>query len=292
MKKLIKKCLYIFFCVALVLVVMKKQQWGFFQEIYTVNTVKSELLLIGHAGGSLEIEDGSKKKITNAKEAFYQNYQKGLRYFEGDLVYTSDFKIVLRHRWGTYLYDFLGQKQPVTTIENKAISYNELMNNHLFGKYESMDIGGLIVFLKEHPDAYFITDIKDDSMEILSELVEIVNEESILKRIIPQIYSLSEYNEVRTIYKFPEIYLTLYNSPDSNEEILEFIKKNPLGAVVCGSDIFEKRKELIPEVHKKGIAFYVHTINSLEELKIYEKYLIDGVYTDTLREQNNKIINK
>lgn len=292
MKKVLKVFPYIALVLLVILVVMKKQEWGFYQESYTINTPKSDLLLIGHAGGSLELGDRSQKSVTNAKEAFYQNYKEGIRYFEGDLVYTSDKKIVLRHRWGYYLYDLLGQSLPTTTEKDAPLTYSELMSNPLFGKYESMDLKDLNKFLQEHPDAYFITDIKDDSMEILAEIVETIKDKSILNRIIPQIYSLSEYDAVTTIYEFPSIYLTLYNSPDSNEEILEFIKKNKIGALICGIDIFEKRKELIPKVHKEGIPFYVHTINSIEELKIYKEQSVDGIYTDTLREQKNKIINK
>lgn len=121
-------------------------------------------------------------------------------------------------------------------------------------------------------------------MQLLKELVKKVDSPDILNRIIPQIYSLSEYELVRNIYEFPEIYLTLYKSSDSNEEVIQFIDQHPLGAIVCATDIFEKRKEVIVAANKKEVPVYIHTINSMEELKKYENYEIDGIYTDFLRE--------
>lgn len=142
-----------------VMVTMKKYEIGFYGDRYTVNTRDSELLLIGHAGGSLQLADGSQRNVTNTKEAFYQNYKEGLRYFEGDLVYTSDGKIVLRHGWGDYLYDLLGQNKPKKTKKNEPISYKELMDNPIYGEYTSMDIESLVDFMQLNEDVYFIESV-------------------------------------------------------------------------------------------------------------------------------------
>ena len=50
--------------------------------------------LISHAGGG--IETGT---YSNAREAFDLHYQEGHRYFEADLSWTSDGRLVLVHDW-------------------------------------------------------------------------------------------------------------------------------------------------------------------------------------------------
>lgn len=258
---------------------------------YQENSEESDFSLVGHAGGSLNVEKDKHAKVTNAKEAFEQNYDQGLRLFEVDLVFTEDGELIARHDWKSYLYEkFLGQKDIYKN--NQPLSYKEVMSMPIHTKYHSIDLKGLLDFLSSHKDASLIIDSKIETKGDLEKVYKKIvmeaqerGEEALLERIIPQIYATTQYESLKAIYPFSKIILTLYKSTETREVIGKFLESNhPLFALTMSETEFKKYEDLRNIAHKEGIKIFVHTIDSLQNLEIYKNRGADGIYTNTIRQ--------
>lgn len=80
-------------------------------------------MMIAHAGG-----DVKGKKLTNSYQALYKNIEKGYVYFEVDLEWTLDNKLVLIHDWDYTLYRLYCLNDQIATY-GKAKSSNPASNN-------------------------------------------------------------------------------------------------------------------------------------------------------------------
>lgn len=259
----------------------------FLTPSYKVNNLNSEFALIAHAGGSLNIGNRTYASVTNTREAFEQSYGRGLRLFEVDLLFTTDGKLVAKHGWDNTMF---GTK--FSDKSGQSLTYKEVMSHPVYGKFHSIDTQGLISFLEKHPDAFLITDAKpsDDSnvykvhQAIINEAKK-MNNEHVLQRIIPQIYATNQYKNIKAMYPFPQILLTLYAARESEEKIQKFIENEPeLLGIVISDEIFKQRKKLVNAAQAKNKKVFVHTIDNIERLKWYQKQGIDGVYTNHIKE--------
>lgn len=310
MKKVIKTLVIMGFISALVIgFVCNYLQVGWFAEEFKINEASANEtpLLIAHAGGLLQTgrtqladlkDDVKYHRATNAKEAFELSYKQGLRYFEGDLVFTTDNRLILRHGWGDYLYDLSGQEKPTDLVTNTNRSYADITERLMFDTKHVMTGEGIVDFLAEHTDARFILDIKaEDSdgnllyQEVLEELQRIAgNDASIMERFIPQAYSLADLDLIHDFFAFPEVWLTLYRYGGTNEAVLANIKNGRITAVVCGHDIYDKRKDLLNAVKKSGTPIFINTINQLDTFNAYIADGVSGVYTDGIRQTEDGFI--
>lgn len=241
--------------------------------------------LVAHAGGTIR-EKEYNTFYTNSLEALQQNYGLGHRLFEMDFYLTSDRKLAAVHDWHQF-----GNKDGV------ALSSEEWKNFQAYGspetpsRFTTMLIGDVLDQLVINSDMVLITDTK--SMEIpkedtVTQFEEIVTEaknrdESLLDRVIPQIYNQEMYQEITEIYPFQHIIYTLYASPDSSEEVLDFISKHEeIEAVTAPIGDSRVTPEFIEAIHKLGKRVYVHTIHTYDDLTKFAKDNIDGFYTGLL----------
>lgn len=218
--------------------------------------------LIAHAGGDI-----NGLKLTNSRQALDQSYSEGFRYFEVDISKTSDGVPFLVHDWdyGKTLIKKQNVPHPPAFKDVKGIkTFPELL-----------DLKKLAKWLRKHKDAYIITDIKDNNLEILRLIRK--KYPSLYRQIIPQIYKFDEYEQVRSM-GYSSIILTLYRMNVSDDEVISFCYKNKLFGLTMSSaratSDFLKRCTLL------DIPVYVHTINDID---LYSKYRSDGahgVYTD------------
>ena len=105
---------------------------------------------IAHAGGEIK-----GVKSTNSKHALDENYKKGFRNFELDIIETSDGKLVAAHDWNMWarFTDYSGSLPP---------THEQFMKQKIYGDYTTLDMDGINAWFKSHPDATLITDKVND----------------------------------------------------------------------------------------------------------------------------------
>lgn len=225
--------------------------------------------IIAHALGGIEGASG-----TNSREAFIENYKKGIRFFEVDLSLTTDGAVVAFHD-GNEANIGLDKKISQTTLK-------EFKQQKFFDKYSLLDFKDILDLMREYPDAYIITDTKGDLQSMFSKMVFLAENyypES-LNRIIPQIYKEGDLEIIKRFFNFKDIIYTLYRIDDSDNEVIRFVKSNAqylTGVTMWWDKRFNKNiKDQLLEV---DVNVFVHTVNDEEVIKDFIKMGV-GVYTD------------
>lgn len=222
--------------------------------------------LIAHAGARIEGE-----AYTSCLESLDLSYANGYRFIEFDFCWTSDEKLVCLHDWNgsvTRLFD----EQP------GVYSLDEFMNFSMKGGWTQISLAELAQWLREHPDAYIVTDIKNDNLKAL----ELIRKEcpDVQRQFIPQIYNFSEYVPAEFM-GYDQIILTLYRfSNAADEQILDFANLHSLLAVTMPAA--RGQTELPRRLKEQGVFVYCHTINKQEDKAMLVENGVDGFYTDDL----------
>lgn len=221
--------------------------------------------LVAHAGGSI-----NSLTYTNSLEALNLNYNNGFRFFEIDFEWTSDKQLVLLHDWGMCVSSLFGAKPGVYSL-------NEFKNFKMITGTTQMTFYELVDWLKKHPDALAVTDMKRD---VIPALRFISREYPDIKgRIIPQIYRFREYDEVIKL-GFDDLILTLYKENYQDENVIEFLKSHRVAAVTMPID--RAMTGLPVKLKRMGIFVYAHTVNDDELKNKLKSNGVDGFYTDFL----------
>ena len=113
---------------------------------------------IVHAGGQMD-----NQKYLNSLEGLNYFYDKGFRYFELDLIYTSDNYLVAAHDWKTWqrLTNFDGKLPP---------NLKEFNQFKLLNKYTSLDYVKINDWFNEKEDAILVTDKINDPIEFYKQI--------------------------------------------------------------------------------------------------------------------------
>lgn len=221
--------------------------------------------LVAHAGGEI-----GGLTYTNAREALDLSYENGIRLMEVDFHWTTDDKLVCVHSWDGFINRHFN-------VEAKRYSYDQFISFNMINGWHQLTPHTLRLWMERHPDAYIITDIKENNikgLEILSEKYP-----HIMDRIIPQIYSMDEYEKVKSL-GYENIILTLYMIRNTDDEIVQFAQNNKLFAVTMPE---EKAYTDLPKRLKDiGVYVYAHTINEEGTVKKLKENCVSGFYTDRL----------
>lgn len=223
---------------------------------------------VAHAMGEI---DGA--LYTNSLEAFHENYKKGYRTFEVDFIFTSDNKLVACHDW-----DLINGGEPMT--------FSQFMSTKINNKYTPLDISKVIRLMQKYKDIHIITDTKATDKTTTTDAIQaIVNaankiDSSTLFRIIPQIYNQDMYRWVTNIYNFNDLIYTLYQSNDTDDEVIDFVAKNSINIVTISENRFNET--LVQELIRIRAITYIHTINSVSSFRYYENKGIFGIYSDEI----------
>lgn len=219
---------------------------------------------ITHAAGQI-----NGLNVTNTREALEKSLQKK-KVIEMDFNFTSDGVLVCKHDWGG-----VGQQ----TLE---VFQQTLVGETLHGITAEEVIG-----LLHGTGTYLVVDAKANVEQVYTELVRISTElgyVDVLKHIIPQIYSKSEYKTVNNIYQFKDWIFTVYRlKPKTIKEyksIAKFCKKN--GIKVVTMPVKYAKAERIAVLKKYGLLCFVHTVNDKKKWKKLKKLGVYGIYTDSL----------
>lgn len=233
--------------------------------------------LISHAMGQIDGKD-----YTNSLEAFELAYANGHKVFEVDFSITADGKIVLKHDWEN--------SHGLPEFENGYIpTYEEFIDARIWGKYTTLGLEDLFQIMLQYDDVYIVTDSKSGKYtEVISEF-ETLNEtlqyftdkeqEHIKSHLIIQLYNNDMYTAVESINHFEHYIYTLYQKGiDTLDDTIGFCKENDIPVVVMPYNWWND--EINKALHKNGLKVYLHTLNDGDEINVYYKKGVDGIYTD------------
>ena len=224
-----------------------------------------EAQVIAHAMG-----EWNGQSYLNCQQAFEENYKKGVRYFEVDLYKTSDNKIVCFH---DVHEERFGLCHGFTEADFKlAAPYGARL----------LVLESIAKLLKNHPDAYIITDVKNDNYTALCEVVNIFKEYGIdfKKKIIPQIYNPYEFDSVSTL-GFERFIFTVYRFRKKMNLVAKFLQQHPQVVALTVPDKWV-HKGYIHLAKDCNIQLFVHTINTEDRKKELISQGASGIYSDLL----------
>lgn len=241
--------------------------------------------IIAHAMGGI-----NGHTYTNTLDAFVANYELGSRLFETDLLLTTDNKLIARHEWTGNMSKLLGQLDVLPAAkQGTPLSYNEVMDSPILGLYSPLDIDKIMDLLIAYPDAYIVTDTKELDPELVTRQFTLIIEAaerkdpSLLARIVPQIYSRDMLDVVNKVHAFPEVIYTLYQSQDSDEQVIDFVKET---GVEITMPTTRATKSFVHKLKQAGARVYVHTVNDEQEISKLSRMGVDGFYTDFVSEDD------
>ena len=232
---------------------------------------------IAHAGGEV-----NGIKSTNSKNALDENYKKGFRIFELDIIETSDGKLVAAHDWNMWarFTDYTGTLPP---------THAQFMKQKIYGDYITMDMDGINAWFKNHPDATLVTDKVNDPIAFAEAFID-------KDRLIMELFS------VMAVEKASEngIHAMMSQEPlmAIKGDKTNFLKVNDVKHVAISRRIIANQKKLMLQLKEAGIKVYVYNVNfdpGKDEKYVQDNEfgLIYGMYADKwISEMNSNSASK
>lgn len=249
--------------------------------IYNPNSVERKV--IAHSMGGLEGEE-----YLGCYQCFLYQYDRGTRYFEIDLRFSTDGRL-----FSTHMFENIGgSNMTYSEYENYKIT----IGSH---QYDGITIEKFIELLDSHHDVYIIIDTKEEDKDsVIYSIVEEftrANKEYLLAQIIPYVYTIQQYDNFETIYSFNEYVFTAYQNyfniigqaADSEAEIIEFLQTHDkVSSVVANYDlqlVTGYDEEYFQAVISTEKMLYLFTVDSqVEYTKSVAEYGCTGVVTNII----------
>jgi hypothetical protein len=114
-------------------------------------------------------------RFTNSREAFEESYEKGIRVFECDIARDSSGVFYLCHggasMWTIFKTGGSGFEPLMSNIFNETegrfpVSFKQLAEEKIYGRYTPLRLEDLIALMQEYPDIAVIVDAKTDMRSI------------------------------------------------------------------------------------------------------------------------------
>ncbi|MBQ8617744.1 MAG: hypothetical protein IJ418_09590 [Clostridia bacterium] len=235
--------------------------------------------LIAHAFGGV---NGA--VYTNSLEAFEANYALGHRVFEVDFDLTQpEQTLVATHddeQWNK------------RTVNDPSVpfTYENFMNSKMDGQYTVLDYEDIINLMIQYPDIYIVTDTKYvDSPSIYLQFAQLIRcalfkDDTVLSRIIPQIYHTDMLGQIMQMYPFESVILTLYATVMTPQEVADFCRETGVGFVTA--PMYGINQETLDLWNEQGLIVASHTSNDREETQELFSMGLDMMYTDFLTEED------
>ena len=219
---------------------------------------------IAHAGGEV---DGIKS--TNSKDALDQNYKKGFRLFELDIIETSDGHLVAAHDWKMWarFTDYKGTLPP---------TLSEFKKHKIYGDYTTLDFKGINDWFAAHPDATLVTDKVNDPIAFADSFVD-------KSRLIMELFSVMAVEEALN---------NGINAMLSQEPLLglvgdklNYLSVNNIKYVALSRRMISSQTKLLEQLRDQGIKVYVYNVNfdpGKDETYVLDNEigLVYGMYAD------------
>jgi glycerophosphoryl diester phosphodiesterase len=199
--------------------------------------------LISHALGGIAGDT-----YTNSLEAFEYNYELGHRVFEVDFEFTSDMVLMCRHDFNRNNYETRGD------LHFKDYELNSLPKTWpkvkaAEGAYTMLCFDDICRMIQKYPDIYIVTDTKYTDSEAVEAQFRYMVEHAgqadsdgdgsgILSHLIVQIYNRPMFQKIMDIYPFSSVIYTLYQSEDTDDQVVDFIKESGIRVVTTPAENF------------------------------------------------------
>lgn len=229
--------------------------------------------LIAHSGGALR--SATENKIyTNGLATMVQNYDLGHRVFELDFQRTTDGDLAAVHE------GFVdGDDKGILMTAAEWKHYTGMGNIH------PMLISDVLDQMLINQDMFLVTDTKGrdtTDFDILYRAA-VQRDLSLLDRVIPQIYDQEMYDSVMSVYDFPSVIFTTYDTDETPEEVMAFAAgQENIHVVTIPYSDGQYDRRYIELADQAGILLYMHTLNAYEDITILRKEGIHGLYSDLL----------
>ncbi len=219
---------------------------------------------IAHAGGEVK-----GIKSTNSKQALDENYAKGFRLFELDIITTADGKMVAAHDWGMWsrFTDFKGNLPP---------THAEFKKHKIYGDYTTLDMDAINAWFAAHPDAILITDKLNDPVSFANKFVD-------KDRLIMELFSALAMDEASR--KGINVMISQQPLLDIPGDKVNYLKVNNINYVALSRRIIRSQLDLLVQLRDHGIKVYVYNVNfdpGKDEKYVQENEigLVYGMYAD------------
>jgi glycerophosphoryl diester phosphodiesterase len=219
---------------------------------------------IAHAGGEV-----NGIRSTNSKDALDQNYKKGFRLFELDIIETSDKKLVAAHDWKMWarFTDYTGALPP---------SHAEFMKQKIYGDYTTLDLKGINEWFAAHPDATLVTDKVNDPIAFANQFID-------KDRLVMELFSQMAIEEASR----NGIQAMISQSPLMKMvgDKINYLTVNDVKYVALSRRIIANETKLMLKLKEHGIKVYVYNVNfdpGKDEKYVQDNEigLVYGMYAD------------
>ncbi len=230
-----------------------------------------EFIIILHAGGCY-----GELTHLNAQETFEYYYNLGYRYFEYDLLLSSDGKLIATHAW---------EHLDVTNTED--ITYNEFKLLRLTNGFTPANEEWLIETIIKYPDVKFIIDAKMDSTEgdaaVLAriETLESIYNIDISKNIIPEVFSIEMWEIVKKQTTFDKYLFSHYKVYYTVDTMLENFSDERIWGFALPTYTDNDIRSRLNEV-KETKKIFIFTPLTKEQVTDAKEIGADGVYLNNV----------
>ena len=212
---------------------------------------KDTMRFIAHAGGVIDGET-----YTNSLEALDANYAKGFRLFELDIRQTRDGHFVATHDWYAWK-----QKTKYPGVVPPTLA--DFHKYKIKDRYTPMDISGINLWFKTHPDAILVTDKINDPMAFVPAFIDKsrLMMELFNKQAVEQAMSL----DIRSAMPSMNVFFHRNNR-------IEFLQDLGVRDIAVSVDLIHQDPNIFAEIQQVGIRTYVFHVNG--KPWINEKHIV------------------
>ncbi|MBQ2946200.1 MAG: hypothetical protein IJD95_06525 [Clostridia bacterium] len=231
----------------------------------------SDFTAILHAGGS---KDGL--TYLNATEPFYEYYAAGYRYFEYDLMLSSDGRIIGAHE-DVYF----------SAAELRALGYEQFKELRLPGGYTPVNEEWLIETVMSYPDVKIVVDAK---MPTLSEDAAVLCRIEELGRlygidlsanIIPEVFGAEMWDILKESTSFDGYFYSQYKVYYTVDMILDHFGDDGRIIGICFPDYVDGDiRAGFSRLKEAGKKIFIFTCENEDEADYIKRIGADGAYVD------------
>lgn len=199
----------------------------------------------------------------------------GVCFVEMDFRYTSDGALVCAHEWSDAVVD-----------QTETPALEEFLSWKIQGRFTPLTAEHLMQILAENPNMYLVTDKKVGSLvSIIGDLVKLCGrDDSVLSRIIIQLYTGREKSEIQEIYPFDDdqFLLTIYQMGEWSWNVAQICGEEGIRVIVAPYEMWIPEED-IARLNQLGFTLYLHTVNRVDMAQAAMRKGVFGFYTDSLR---------
>lgn len=220
---------------------------------------------IAHACGMVDGID-----YTNFLEALDHNYAMGFRYFELDILETSDGVFVVAHDWPHW-------KKRASYEGETPVSRDVFMQQKPLGKYTPMDMDAINKWFTDHPDAILITDKINDPVRFAAAFVD-------KSRLMMELFSMDAVKAARGL-GLKDVLITDQLTHELKGDWVDELKALEVGSLAMSIKTVMKNPAHFKMLKKAGIKTYAYHIggHDLMDEAFMARYGMDltyGLYAD------------